>query len=84
MACTLHELVLPKSVVEIKDGAFSNYVSISKVYYGGTESDWDALLPSIGRSNSHLLDAPRFYYSEKRPETFGNYWRFVNGVPTAW
>ena len=62
--------------------AFYNYNSSAIVYYGGTAEDWSKI--SIGSGNSSFTSATRYYYSETQPTTAGNYWHYVDGVPTKW
>ncbi len=38
----------------------------------------------MGYSNSNLTSATRYYYSETTPTEAGNYWHYVDGVPTPW
>ena len=56
--------------------------SLSAVYYGGTPEEWEKI--RISELDDELLSATRYYYSEKQPTEAGNYWRYVDGVPTAW
>jgi hypothetical protein len=58
---------------------------LQSIYYGGTEEDWTKI--TIETSNSDLLNATRYYYVENEedlPADNGNYWHYVDGVPTAW
>ena len=81
--CTsLKSVVLPK-VIEIAYSVFTN-CPLEEVYYRGTEEEWDENLGKIYKNNTELLSAPRYYYSETAPEEEGNYWHFVDGVPTKW
>ena len=36
------------------------------------------------QQNKDIEATTIYYYSETQPTTSGNYWRYVNGVPTAW
>ena len=76
------EIVIPNSVTTIGNYAFAGCSSLKTVYYSGTAEDWNAI--SIGSSNTELNNATVYYYSEAKPTTSGNYWRYVNDVPTAW
>lgn len=79
----LTSIVIPDSVTEIGVSTFKNCSSLSAVYYGGTKSDWNGI--SISNVyNEALTSATRYYYSETQPTKSGNYWRYVDGVPTAW
>ncbi len=81
----LTSIVIGDNVVSIGDMAFYNCLSLSAVYYNGVASDWDKIV--IGGSyysNASLLDATRYYYSETQPTEEGNFWHYVDGVPTVW
>ena len=77
----LDNIIIPKSLKEIEYLAF-NTARLRVVYYMGTESDWNAI--NIASGNEYLINATRYYYSEKRPYFEGNYWHYVDGVPTIW
>ena len=49
---------------------------VERVYCNGkvTVEDW----------NDSILVADWYYYSEDAPTEDGNFWRYVNGVPTRW
>ena len=51
----LASVTIPDSVEVINAGAFSNCIHLRAVYYGGSESDWDAV--EIGNDNDPLLNA---------------------------
>ena len=78
---SLTSVVIPNSVEIIGKYAFYNCYSLS-VYYKGTAEDWAKI--TIGSNNSGLTNGARYCYSENTPTTRGNYWRYVNGVPTIW
>ncbi len=81
--CTnLSELTIGNSVRDIGSSAFYGCHCLTSVYYVGSESEWSSI--SIGGYNFGLTSATRYYYSASEPTTEGNYWRYVNGVPTAW
>lgn len=79
--CTsLAEMVIPKSLTNINGGAFwgGSYPEI--IYYMGSESEWKGL-------NYYLMmgkNATVYYYTETRPLMPGNWWHFVDDVPTPW
>jgi hypothetical protein len=70
------------SVTAIGVRAFSYCSSLTSVYYTGTAETWAGI--EIGGANGRLTDATRYYYSEDTPTEAGNYWRYVDGVPTPW
>ena len=79
---SLTSVVIPDSVEIIGDGAFRYCGNLSEVYYNGTETEWTKI--TIGSRNDKLTNATRYYYSETEPTTVGNFWHWVDGVPTAW
>ena len=81
--CTsLTNIIIPASVTSIGSYAFYVCESLTDVYYTGTQEQWEVI--SIGSDNTSLTDANRYYYSETQPTTSGNYWHYVDGVPTKW
>ena len=80
---SLASIVIPDSMTSIGYAAFDGCESLATVYYDGTAEDWNAKI-TIGSSNSYLTSATRYYYSETAPTTTGNYWHYVDGVPTKW
>ena len=80
--CTaLKSVVIGRGVKEIGALVFRDCNSLEGVYYCGTASDWDDV------DHKAALDEPtipRFDYSESQPTGEGNYWHYVDGVPTAW
>ena len=85
---SLTSIIIPDSVTRTSDYAFLNCSLLETIYYGDTEEQWNAI--SIGTYNENLTNATLYYYSETNPfegesaETEGNYWRYVDGVPTIW
>ena len=77
----LTSIVIPDSVTSIGSSAFEDCYDLTSVYYGGTAEDWAGI--SIDW-NDDLTNATCYYYSETQPTTTGNYWHYVNGVPTKW
>ncbi len=78
--CSLRSIVVPKEVTSIRDNAFGN-CNLRNAYYEGTESDWNNV--TIDDFSSNLEYAIR-YYSEAEPTGEGNFWHYVDGVPTVW
>ncbi len=78
----LTSVTIGNSVTSIGHQAFRSCDNLTEVYYHGTESEWNQI--SIGSFNDELTDATRYYYSATQPTTSGNYWHYVDGVPTAW
>ncbi len=81
----IHEIVLPNSITSIEQGAFYSCENLKRVYYAGSESDWDKIAIDLtDGKNDDLVSAVRYYYSETQPATAGRYWHYVDGVPTPW
>lgn len=78
----LESIVLPKSITEIKQYTFKDCSKLQSVYYTGTAEEWASI--TMASNNDSLASATVYCYSETQPTAEGNYWRFVNGVPTAW
>lgn len=80
--CTnLTSIVLPKKVSFIGYNAFGNTNSLEKIYYNGKISDFEQI---EFENNYDLDDNLIYYYSTTEPTSAGNYWHYVNDVPTIW
>ena len=80
---SLTSITIPESVTSIGSSAFGNCSSLTKVYYKGTAEEWNRIdVKSYG--NNSLISATKYFYSETEPMDDGNYWRYVDGVPTVW
>ncbi len=79
---SLTSIVIPDSVTTVGGCAFAGCTNLKNIYYTDTEEKWMTI--AIDSFNSPLIYATRYYYSETQPTTLGNYWRYVDGVPTAW
>ena len=77
----LESIVLPQNI-KINSAAFV-LCTLKEVYYCGTEEQWGNNDISKG-DNGGLFSATRYYYSETEPTEQGNYWHYVDGVPTKW
>lgn len=85
---SLTSIIIPENTTSIGTWAFYGCSSLKTVYYGGTENQWNMI--SIDTVNDNLESATRYYYSKTNPfegesaVTDGNYWYYVDGVPTIW
>lgn len=76
----LASIVLPSSIAELGNNAFERENSYPEhIYFKGDESAWNSLV--YGTDNA---DLPVYFYSEESPAREGNYWHYVNDVPTVW
>lgn len=67
------KIVLGGGVKNIADNAFYGYTP-EKVYYEGEAAEWENI--TIANNNKNFIEAPRYYYSETKPEVEGNYWHY--------
>ena len=80
---SLPTIIIPTSVTCIGEGAFYDCFRLSKVYYEGTEGEYNAI--SVGSSNTQLNTARVYYYSDSEPQKKGNYWYYgENGNIKIW
>ncbi len=82
---SLTSVVISDSVTHIGFSAFLSCSNLTIVHYKGTASDWAKI--SIESFSEYLKNATRYYYVENEadvPKDDGNYWHYVDGVPTKW
>ena len=73
-------VIIESGVTKIGDFAFMG-VWPDHIYYGGTEAEFDEI--TLGLENDSFLFT-LYYYSESAPTDDGDYWHYVDGVPTVW
>lgn len=74
---SLDYLLLPQSIKTVTNNSFDG--CNAKLFYDGTSSDY------IGNGGIDNVDLNKLYfYSEDEPQSIGNYWHYVNGIPTDW
>ena len=56
-------VVIPATVTSIEEGAFSGCSNLIGINFGGSEAQWQELLPRIGKNNDPLQAVP-VYFSE--------------------
>ena len=79
---SLTSITIPNSVKSIGISAFSDCTSLKNVYYSGAETEWNAI--DIHSTNAKFINIKRYYYSETAPTVEGDFWHYVDGVPTVW
>ena len=79
----LDTFVIGNGIKSIQGYAFKN-TYISNVYYNGTAEQWEEILPNIAYPNDELTSQTIHFFSESKPTTEGNFWHYVDGVPTLW
>ena len=81
--CTsLTSIVIPNSVINIGRAAFGDCSNLKTVFYVGNSEQWDNITKA--EYNTPLTSAALYFYSEAQPTEEGNYWHYVDGVPTIW
>lgn len=73
--CNLQSLVLSANIIGIESNAFDEDSTDLTIYYGGTQTAWQAL--GVNCSATVL------FYADTQPDVNG-YWHFVNNVATPW
>ena len=73
-------IVIPSSVTSIGNYVFDNTYELESIFYKGTAEQ----LSSSGIQSALPQSVTVYYYSETTPISSGNYWHYVNGVPTKW
>ena len=76
---TSESVIMPKSVLYINKDAFLTTLSIKYIYYKGTQEDW-----ALVTRPDFPFESKVYFYSETQPTEAGNYWHYVNDVPTRW
>ncbi len=83
--CTaLTTIVIGSGVTNINSMAFYKDTALATIYYNGTEDEWSAITFSGSYCNPTYYGGTVYYYSATEPSESGNYWYYVDGVPTAW
>ena len=88
LSSNLFKIVLHNNITDIgKDALYTKYVNYGllescPIYYFGTAEEWSAV--HIDDQKADLITAHCYFYSENQPTEQGNYWRYVDNVPTAW
>ncbi len=76
-------LIFSLDTVGIADGAFDKDSNIKTIYYMGLYTAWSKVKQNL-TSNVQIKSAGVYFYREISPFSEGNFWHFVDGVPTPW
>lgn len=82
---SLETLEISNSVTSINNHAFEYCDNLDIVYYEGTITAWDKI--TVSDYNAPLTSSTICFYVENEidlPADDGNYWHYVDGVPTIW
>ena len=87
----LEELIIGKGMQDIDFDQLIGCEKFTRIYYHGTRSQWEQIeiygITSGGGflgSNDEIENAAIYFYSETPPAEEGNFWHYVDGVPTPW
>ena len=80
----LKEIIIPDSILAVGINAFASCNDLESIYYLGSEEQLTRLMSNVAEGNSAFTSAKVYIYSETQPEVEGDFWRYVDGVPTVW
>ena len=80
----LTSVTMSSTIVTIENSAFTYSWNISKIYCKCTETQWNAIMSTYSHDYDNLYLTTPYFYRESQPTETGNYWHYVDGVPTAW
>ena len=75
---SLRSVVLPEATTIYGTGIFAGCSKSLNVYYAGSS------LSSFPTGYDDQFEGTFYTYLETEPTGFGNFWHYVNGVPTSW
>jgi hypothetical protein len=78
----LTSITATDSVTNIDDWAFDECYNLVSVFYSGAEDDFAN--EKINLWNDYFGEDEQYFYSAEQPSKEGNYWHYVDGVPTVW
>ena len=80
--CSAESILLPGTLRSVGSYAFDGADALATVYFGGDAPAWSAV--SVAAGNEPLKAAAVYYYKEEQPAAGGNFWHYVDGVPSIW
>ena len=82
----LREVILPASLEQLSEKAFHSCNSMTAVWYEGSPEEWQRWSIPLwkGKLDYSKSTAVVYFYTETQPTAEGNYWRYVDGIPTKW
>ena len=86
----LEEMIIGSGVQFIDHDQLIGADKFSRCYYRGDQNQWDKIdivgITSGGFMglNTKIKNAIKYFYSETQPTEPGNYWHYVDGIPTPW
>ena len=81
--CTnLTSIVIPGSLKIVESYVFSGCTNLKNIYYELYEQEWEKIYLYDG--NTLFTSATVYFYNKTEPTEEGNYWHYVDGIPTIW
>ena len=86
----LEEMIIGSGVQFVDHDQLIGAEKFSRCYYRGNQNQWEMIdivgITSGGAMglNTKIKNATKYFYSEEPPTEPGNYWHYVDGVPTPW
>lgn len=81
---SLKSVTFPSTIKTLGNGTFFYNWGIEKFFMKITPEKWESILDAYTDDYDGIKGPTVYYYSEIEPATPGNYWRYVEGVPTVW
>ncbi|MBR1983880.1 MAG: leucine-rich repeat protein, partial [Clostridia bacterium] len=78
----LTSVTIGKKIYSINSFVFDGCDSLTNIYYKGNIEEWGQI-----NGNEKVPISKLYYYIENQsdlPTDGGNYWHYVDGVPTVW
>lgn len=79
---SLKSIVISKNITFIEQFAFWDCKNLESVFYKGDKDLWDWM--TIQYDNEPLENANIYFYREEKPIVKGNYWHYLDDIPTIW
>ena len=79
----LDTVIVGTGLREVGEKAFYKCKALRQVFYRGEQADWAGI--AFKEENTPIIDATRYFYSQKQPTGDGNYWYYAeNGGIRIW
>ena len=82
--CNLKSIVFQDSLTRFYCEYFYRNIGLKTIYFMGTETQWSNITVYENDDYYDLDKATIYYYKEDQPTEAGNYWHYVDDVPTIW
>ena len=79
----IESINIPAGIKKINYRTFWAIFNIKNIYYGGTERQW-ARVDHTEDIGLEFYWGVLHFYSEEEPKKMGDFWHYVEGVPTPW